>query len=59
MLSKTKSMAPIITAKIKDATRTKTELLCNSLYFGQVTLFLSSSIDSTMNFFSLSNVSIF
>ena len=59
MLSKTKSMAPITIAKIKDATSTKTELLCNSLNFGQVTLFLSSSTDSTMNFFSLSNVLIF
>ena len=56
MLSKTKSMAPIIIAKIKEATSTKTELLCNSLNFGQVTLFLSSSTESTMNFFNLSNV---
>ena len=59
MLSKTKSIAPIIIAKISDATSTKTELLCNSLNFGQVTLFLSSSIDSTMKFFNLSNVLIF
>lgn len=59
MLSKTKSIAPITIAKINDATSTKTELLCNSLNFGQVTLFLSSSIDSKMNFFSLSNVLIF
>ena len=59
MLSKTKSMAPIIIAKIKDATSTKTELLCNSLNLGQVTLFLSSSTDSTMNFFNFSNVLIF
>ncbi len=56
MLSKTKSMAPIIIAKIKEATSTKTELLCNSLNFGQVTLFLSSSTESTMNFLNLSNV---
>lgn len=59
MLSKTKSMAPITIAKIKDATSTNTELLCNSLYFGQKTLFFSSSTDSTMNFFNLSNVLIF
>ena len=59
MLSKTKSMAPIIIAKIKEATSTKTELLCNSLNLGQVTLFLSSSTDSTMNFFNFSNVLIF
>jgi len=56
MLSKTKSMAPIIIAKINEATSTKTELPCNSLYFGQVTLVLNSSIDSTMNFFNFSNV---
>lgn len=56
MLSKTKSMAPIIIANIKEATSTKTELLCNSLNLGQVTLFLSSSIDSTTNFFNFSNV---
>lgn len=55
MLSNTKSMAPIIIAKIKEATSTKTELLCNSLNLGQVTLFLSSSIESIMNFFNLSN----
>jgi hypothetical protein len=56
MLSNTKSMAPIIIAKIKEATSTKTELLCNSLNLGQVTLFLSSSIESIMNFFNLSNL---
>ena len=56
MLSKTKSMAPIIIANIKEATSTKTELLCNSLNLGQVTLFLSSSTDSTTNFFNFSNV---
>ena len=59
MLSKTKSIAPIMTANIKDATSTKTELACNSLNFGHVTLFLSSSIESKMNFFNLSNFLIF
>ncbi len=55
MLSNTKSMAPITSAKITEATSTKTELLCNSLNLGQATLFLSSSMESTMNFFNLSN----
>ena len=59
MLSKTKSMAPMIIANIKDATRTNTELLCNSLNLGQVTLFLSSSMESKMNFFNFSNFLIF
>jgi hypothetical protein len=56
MLSNTKSMAPIIIAKIKEATSTKTELLCNSLNLGQGTLFLSSSIESLMNYINLSNL---
>ena len=55
MLSNTKSMAPIIMAKIIEATSTKTELPCSSLYLGQVTLVLNSSMESTINFFSLSN----
>ena len=55
MLSNTKSMAPITSAKITEATSTKIELLCNSLNLGQATLFLSSSMESTMNFFNLSN----
>jgi hypothetical protein len=55
MLSNTKSMAPIMMANIIEATSTKTELLCNSLYLGQETLFLNSSMESTINFFSLSN----
>lgn len=59
MLSNTKSMAPIIIAKINDATSTNTELLCNSPYLGQETLFLNSSTESTMNFFNLSNLTVF
>ena len=59
MLSNTKSMAPMISAKIRDATKTSTELLCSSLNLGQVTLFLSSSMDSKMNFFNLSTVNYF
>jgi hypothetical protein len=59
MLSNTKSMAPIIIAKINDATSTNTELLCNSLYLGQETLFLNSSTESIMNFFNLSNLTVF
>jgi hypothetical protein len=55
MLSKTKSIAPMIKAKIMDAISTSTELLCNSPYFGQVTLLRSSSIESVMYFFNLSN----
>lgn len=55
MLSKVKSIAPIMSAKINEATSTSTELLCNSAYFGQVTLFLSSSMDSSMKFFSFIN----
>ena len=55
MLSNTKSMAPIMMANIIEATSTKTELLCSSLYFGQETLFLNSSMDSAIKFFSLSN----
>lgn len=43
-----KSMKPITNAKIREATNTRTALLCNSANFGQVTLFLISSIDSTM-----------
>src|SRR5690606_631742 len=37
----------MISAKIVEATRTSTALLCNSLYLGQVTLFFTSSQDST------------
>ena len=38
----TKSIKPITNAKIKEAIKTKIELLCRSLYFGQLTLNLSS-----------------
>ena len=55
ILSNTKSMAPMIMANINEATSTNTELLCNSLYLGQVTLYLNSSIESKMNFLSLRN----
>ena len=46
MLLNTKSIKPMIKAKIKEATRTKIELLCNSLYLGQETLFFISSTES-------------
>lgn len=44
-------------AKIKEATNTSTELLCNSLYFGHETFDLISSIESLIKsivFFILS-----
>ena len=42
----------MIREKINEATRTKTALFCNEAYFGQVTLFLISSTDSTTKFFT-------
>lgn len=44
---------PTTTAKIAEATSTKTELSCNDLYEGQVTLDLTSSIQSIINVFIL------
>ncbi len=52
MFSKPKLIKPITTAKINEATRTNTALLCNEEYFGHVTLFFISSIDSTTKFFT-------
>ncbi len=46
----------MIRAKMSEATNTNTELLCNSEYLGQVTLFLSSSMESVINFLSFCNV---
>lgn len=43
---KAKSTNPTNTAKINDATNTKTELDCNSENFGQVTFSVTSTHDS-------------
>ena len=40
---------PIISAKIREATSTNVELLCNSLNFGQETFVLISSTESLIN----------
>lgn len=53
MLSKPRSIKPINKAKIKEATNTNTELLCNSDHFGQLTLCLISSTDESTNDFNL------
>lgn len=47
ILSKPKSIKPINKAKINEATKTNTELFCNSDHFGQLTLCLISSTDDT------------
>src|SRR5690554_868071 len=47
---KTMSIKPITNAKINEATKTKTELFCNSEYFGQETLLRISSTDSLIKF---------
>ncbi len=52
MFSKPKLIIPITRANIIEATRTSTALLCNEEYFGHVTLFFISSIDSTTKFFT-------
>ncbi len=50
IFSKLRSITPITREKIKDAIRTNMALFCNEAYFGQVTLFFISSIDSTTKF---------
>jgi short-subunit dehydrogenase len=50
---------PIIIAKIREAISTNIELLCNSLYFGHDTLFLSSRYDSITNIFNFENIATF
>src|SRR5690606_14163723 len=50
IFSKLRSITPIIREKINDATRTNMALFCSEAYFGQVTLFFISSIDSTTKF---------
>jgi hypothetical protein len=50
---------PMMTAKIREAMSTNTELLCNSLYFGHDTLFFNSRYDSIMNFLKFENIATF
>src|SRR5690606_21465054 len=50
IFSKLRSITPITREKIKDAIRTNMALFCSEAYFGQVTLFFISSIDSTTKF---------
>jgi hypothetical protein len=49
MLSNPKSITPITSAIMRDATNTNTALLCNELNSGQVTLWRSSSTEPLIN----------